>query len=119
MTTSPREALERLTQLRGPNPVGNYYPRVSDLRADVLTLLSLLEWRPISEARHVDGERVLLHIVHPADDYARAMGEEDVWTAINVGFWNAAREEWEHETAGSPSHFLPLPPAPQEDSDER
>lgn len=43
MTASPRSALERLTQLRGSDPVGDYYPRVSDLRADVLTLLSTVE----------------------------------------------------------------------------
>jgi hypothetical protein len=41
--TDALEAIARLTQLRGPDPVGDYYPRVSDLRADVLTLLSTVE----------------------------------------------------------------------------
>lgn len=48
--TAAREALERLTRWRNKEEGWWYYTGSDAFNEDVLTLLSLLEWRPISEA---------------------------------------------------------------------
>jgi hypothetical protein len=99
MTTSPREALERLTRWRdvGDGP-DDYTAAGQRFAYDVITLLSLLEWRPISEAPK-DGD--ILIGWHDGERWRRALGWREKFTRA---------PEFEFAT-----HYVPLPPAPTED----
>lgn len=66
-------------------------------------------WMPIETAPK-DGTRVLLYVVHPGDEYAIAVGDPDGWRYIETGYWEGV---WEHEHAGAPTHWMPLPEAPK------
>lgn len=113
--TDASEALERLTRWRDKEEGWWYYTGSDAFNEDVRALLSLLEWRPISEAPK-DGTRML---------FSDAQG--------NVGIcWWEPENEGARKPAGwisdacidfggfeRPSHFLPLPAAPTEDSNDR
>lgn len=75
----------------------------------------LSEWQPIETAPK-DGTKLLLFVVQEPDDYCRAVGLPEGWSAIEVGeySWHCSGHEhgWEHPTAGSPTHWMPLPQPP-------
>lgn len=110
MTTSPRSALERLTRWRNKEEGWWYYTGSDAFNEDVLALLALLEWRPISEAPRDRSELMLGN-----REGVRWGGEPETWVR---GCVDADGNAWDDE--GYPlnaTHFRmpPLPPAPKED----
>lgn len=105
MTTDPRSALERLTRWRDAGAgMIHTRPAFEDFAESVLALLSLLDWRPISEAPK-DGTSIMTF-----PHYAVTHWAEGGW----VDEWDEGEECWKH-LRPQPVYFLPLPPAPQED----
>ncbi|MFP5513320.1 MAG: hypothetical protein ACLGJC_09590 [Alphaproteobacteria bacterium] len=101
MTTSPRSALERLTRWRA----GEHYARAEDLSDDVAALLSLLEWRPISEAPK-DGQ--FLAACFAPTNWEFHVKHVRVYADPGM----ARRNEMQLRYC---THWMPLPAAPTED----
>lgn len=111
--TDANEALQRLTRWRDglespPDPNGEW----GRFYADVITLLSVIEWRPISEARQTPGERIL---------FADAEGRVGIcwWEPANEGACKPAG--WISDACidfggfEAPTRYLPLFAAITED----
>lgn len=74
----------------------------------------MTEWLPIETAPK-DGTKVLLHVVTPpGDSYATMVGLPEGWESTEAGFWCVDRGEWTTGTAGDPTHWMPLPPPPED-----
>lgn len=72
----------------------------------------MMVWEPIETAPR-DGSPILLYVVKVADEYTRAVGQYDGWRNIDVGYWELGLNDWHTVHSGEPTHWMPLPPAPQ------
>lgn len=77
-------------------------------------------WQPIETAPK-DGTEVLLFTVQEIDDFC-----DEAFTAVQIGHWDFGNDRgdrvwhrpagWHQTKIGDPTHWMPLPPAPEAQS---
>lgn len=67
-------------------------------------------WQPIETAPK-DGTRVLLFTTHIPNDYYN-----ESFIGVQIGRWDCGHmsDGWEFENIGEPTHWMPLPPPPEQ-----
>lgn len=87
--------------------------RYMDRAKLTLEAVGYSSWFPIEAANRREGERILLYVVCPPNEYAEAIGIPEGWEQTEIGYWSDHSKGWDHATLGTPTHFKPLDRPPE------